>query len=307
LTPPTILLTGATGFVGSAIARALLAEGLPFAALLRDGPPESLAPAIREGRVLPIAGELARPPEGRWPVVIHSAAWALKGARPDLDPIGPAVACNVADSLAFLDAACAEGGHLVLLSTADVYGHRPDRLPVDEGHPIRPGTFYAATKAAQEMLTAVLAARRGLTLTVLRLAQVYGPGDESEKVIPIFARKVAAGESPVLKAGGAARRSWVYIDDAASAVVAAVRGRVGGAFNVPGPGAATVREMAEALCQLDGRGLRPTILPDGAADDLVYDGTMAADRLGYRPAVALGEGLARYWSWHAGAGKPHGR
>jgi nucleoside-diphosphate-sugar epimerase len=297
MTQPAVLLTGGTGFVGSAIARALLAQGTPFSGLFRGDAPVAMGPAIREGRVRAVFGDLATPPAGRWPIVIHSAGQILKGARPDLDPLGPAAKCNVEESLAFLDVACQEGGHLVLLSTADVYGHRPDRLPVDEGHPLRPATYYASSKAAQEMLAAVLASRRRLTLTVLRFAQVYGPGDNSEKVIPLFARKIAGGDAPILRAGGAARRNWVYIDDAALAVLAAVRGRVAGTFNITGPEASTVREMAELLCRLDGRGIQPILDPEGAVDDLVHDGTLAARMLGFRPSVSLGEGLARYWSW----------
>jgi nucleoside-diphosphate-sugar epimerase len=291
-----ILLTGASGFVGGAIARALLDRGTPFAVLVRGALPPVLEEAVRQQRVTLIQDDLRGNVGRYWHTVIHSAAWLARGGGEHGDPWAPSLETNVRDSMTFLERTLAPEGHLVLLSTIDVYG-RPETSPITENHPLRPSSFYAASKAAQEMFAAVLCTRSRSILTVLRLAQVYGPGDPSEKVIPTIARLIATGEAPVLHAGGQARRSWIYVDDTAAGVLAALHRRVPGTFNIVGPESCSVAHMAECLCRLANRGIRPVTVPEGECWDFIFDDRAARRQLGFQAKCSLEEGLSRYWEW----------
>jgi nucleoside-diphosphate-sugar epimerase len=291
-----ILLTGVSGFVGGAIARALLARGTRFAVLVRGALPSALEEAVRENRVTLIKDDLRGNVGRSWQTVIHSAAWLARGGGESGDRWPHSLETNVRDSITFLERTLAPDGHLVLLSTIDVYG-RPQTSPITENHPLQPLSFYAASKAAQEMFVAVLCRRRRSVLTVLRLAQVYGPGDPSEKVIPTIAREIAAGKAPVLQAGGQPRRSWVYVDDTAAAVLAALHCRVPGTFNIVGPESSSVAHMAESLCRLANRAIRPVTVPEGECWDFVFDDQAARRQLGFQAKCSLEEGLSRYWEW----------
>jgi dTDP-L-rhamnose 4-epimerase len=171
----------------------------------------------------------------------------------------------------------------------------------------RPTNVYAATKLAQEHVLGAWAAAMGTRLTVLRLQNVYGPGQSLSNpytgIMSLFAQKVLAGEQIEVYEGGDIVRDLVFVDD----VVAALRGALDREGCEPvvadiGSGeAVTLLEMARFLAEEAGA-------PQPAVSDRFRPGdvraasadiTTAARVLGYRPAVPPREGLRRLLRWIA--------
>ena len=181
-------------------------------------------------------------------VVFHLAAQSnVMGAVADADY---AFSTNVAGTYHVLQAALkSRMKRLVFTSSREVYGD-PKRVPVRETSPLRPKNAYGTSKAAGEAYCG-LAAREGLDTVVLRLANVYGPGDR-DRVIPLFAEAAAAGE-PLTVFGEGKILDFVWIGTVVDALVKAGLGRsIRGPVNVGSGKGVTIAELARRVVQLSG-------------------------------------------------------
>jgi nucleoside-diphosphate-sugar epimerase len=191
-------------------------------------------------------------------VVFHLAAQSnVMGAVADADY---AFSSNVAGTFHVLQAALkARVKRLVFTSSREVYGD-PKRMPVRETSPLRPKNAYGTSKAAGEAYCA-LAAREGLDTVVLRLANVYGPGDR-DRVIPLFAAAAAAGE-PLTVFGEGKILDFVWIGTVVDALVKAGLGRlIRGPVNVGSGRGVAIAELARRVVQLSNSSSPVRIVPE---------------------------------------------
>lgn len=286
-----VAVTGAGGFLGRRLVRALVAAGRPVLALARDPSrvPAGSGVEVRRWE----AGEDPGLPAGL-AAVVHAAAH--RPARYD-DP-SEAHRCLEVNALATLAlagrAADAGAGRFVYLSAGNVY--RPLDRPAREDDPIWPShraPFYLGSKICGEFFLEALAGR--LPVCRLRPAAIYGPG-MPPGLVPTFLGRLRSGQPITVADGGRYRADLVYVDDVVGAVLAAIDRGEEGPFNL-GSGAATpVGELAALLVGL--LGADPALVrvepPVGEAPGFAaLDSGRAAARLGYRPRVAA-EGL-RDW------------
>ena len=179
-------------------------------------------------------------------IVFHLAAQSnVMGAVADS---GYAFSTNVVATHIVLDAAAAAGvKRLVFTSSREVYGD-PKSIPVRETAPLRAKNAYGASKIAGEVYCR-LAAQQGLETAVLRLANVYGPGDR-DRVIPLFAAAAAAGE-PITVFGSHKILDFVWIDTVVDALIQAGFGRhIRGPVNVGSGKGTTLVDLARRIAKL---------------------------------------------------------
>lgn len=293
------LVTGAAGFLGAHVARALAAAGAQVSALVRpDTDVWRLAPMLDEidlvrsdVRALSDAALSGR--LGRHDVVYHLAAAGVDQRQQDPAAI---VETNVGGTMAALEHASRVGAErFVYCGSCFEYGEataaREDRLP-------DPRNEYAASKSAGWLLAHAHGRRTGLDVVTLRPFTVYGPLEASQRLVPFVIARAVAGERIELT-GGRQTRDWVYADDAAAAFVRAgvAEGIGGGTFNVCTGVETSVRALVEIVVELTGGtatpdfGARPYREPE--LWSLSGDPTAATDRLGWTAATPLREGLAR--------------
>lgn len=258
------LVTGATGGLGLALIRTLLAAGYSVRASGRD--PGALRRAAEMGaqaRAAELTAEGA--PEALcrgMDVVFHAAALSSPwGSRERFRAI------NVVATEALIGAAREAGcDAFVFVSSPSIYTRRRDQLGLTEADPpaARPVNAYAATKGEAERR--VLAANSASFATVaIRPRAIVGPDDRV--LLPRLLRVLRRGRFPLLR-GGRAQVELTDVRDAAEALVAADRNRAiaaGRAFNVSGGRPISVHTLAERLAEEMGLQVRPVALPLGLA------------------------------------------
>lgn len=251
-----VAVTGASGAVGGAAVRALLAAGHTVTALARRAAPPVARVRTVTGDVRdPVAmRELARGADA----VVHAAAWvhrpaATPAARDECFAVNAGGTRNLIAGMRHEAAR-----HLVFVSTIAVYG--APVLGAREDAPLRPGTAYGASKLEAERAVLEASAAGAISACVLRPCVVYGPGapGNTERLLSL----VRKGLVPEV-GGGANPKSLVHLDDLAAAIVrcaesaGTVNGRV---YNVAGP-ALTMRDIAAALAEGAGVPLRTLPVP----------------------------------------------
>lgn len=278
-----ILITGASGFIGSHVV-ALLRKRHEVFAVVRS--PQKLA---LDDNVACVVMDLAqRLDEGKLPaqmdVIIHLA----QANVPFPEGANELLAVNTAAAQHLLDYGYRAGAQqFILASTGDVYGRRSGRCK--EGDAAAPESFYAVTKYSAEMLTQAYSDY--LRGCVLRLFQPYGPG-QSGRLIPKLAERIREGKAIRLNQGDRPHTSPVWIDDVACAIELAIDGSASGVLNIAGDRSVSMRELAEEI----GRVLEREPAFEAAGEepfDLMGDNESMKRVLGEWDMVTLTDGLSR--------------
>ena len=301
------VVTGGAGFIGSHIVDALVAAGARVRVLdsLVRGHRGNLASALASERVELVEGDIrdlagVRAAVDGADVVFHQAAlWLLEC---EADPRA-ALDINVVGTFNVAQAAAEAGVRkLVSASSSSVYGEAR-RLPTAEDHPFDHRIFYGATKVAGEELVKAFHAKHGLPYVVLRPLNVYGPRQDYRSayvsVIPLFVRKVLAGETPIIFGDGSETLDLVYVEDVARANLLAATSPAIGAYNVATGRETSLTQLAETILQVMGSDARPRYEErPGKLVSRRRGGTERAARdLGFTAQVTPEEGLRRLIEW----------
>lgn len=306
-----VLITGGLGFVGSNLARRLVALGADVTlmdALIPDhGGNEFNIRDLRERVRVVIADVRDRQAMDRL-VAGQDVLFNLAGQVSHIDSMRDPFTdldINCASQLSTLEA-CRHSGRpmtVVYAGSRQQYG-RPRYLPVDERHVVRPVDVNGINKTAGEAYHLVYGEVYGLRAVSLRLTNTFGPGQlvrhDRQGFIGWFVRQAVEGGTIRLFGGGGQRRDLNFVDDVVDAflLAASVDGAPGRVYNLAGSEAVSLRDLAETLVELSGRGAVECV--DWPADrkpiDIGdYHGSheLITRELGWAPRVPLREGLER--------------
>jgi nucleoside-diphosphate-sugar epimerase len=276
-----LLITGAGGFVGAAIAKAAVAARLaPIAnsiSIERIDLADTHKVAMLMGSVRP-------------DIVVHSAWEGVGGPLRS----GDIQFENIRTTVALADAAIASGTKkFVGIGSQAEYG-RYDRRIVESDLP-QPTMLYGAAKLAANHLVAQRCNEAGIAFSWLRLFSVYGPGDNPNWLIPSSAASLVRGKRPQCTKG-TQKWDYLHIDDVASGVMAVVgNDEANGVFNLSSGDAISVRTIIEMIRDIAAPGLELTFgeIPFGPDQIMHLEGDNSRLRraTGWSPRVPLGEGL----------------
>ncbi len=299
-----VLITGGLGFIGSNLARALVA--LDARVTIIDsmipeygGNPRNLAGIASQVKVhrtdVREHAELARL------VRRQDFLFNLAGQTSHMDSMTDPetdLEINCRAQLALLEACRLHnpGVRIVFASTRQIYG-RPDYVPVDERHPVRPVDVNGINKAAGEGFHLLYSRVHGIRATALRLTNTIGPRmrvkDARQTFVGVWIRRLIEGEAFEVW-GGEQRRDFTYVDDAVEAflLAAAREEAVGEIFNLGGPPPVTLNELAELLVEINGGG--SFVVRDFPGErkkidigDYYADDRLIRKKLGWKPRTDL--------------------
>ena len=303
---PRAIVTGGAGFIGSALIRALAAEGYGVRVVddLSSGDPANLEGTGAELRVgdvrdLDLVTEAARGCD----VVFHLAAGA--GVVESMNDPLTNFDQNARGTLTVLEAARrAEVPRFVFSSSNAPLGE--NAYPASEEKPVAPLSPYGASKAAGEAYCSAFFGAYGMEAVVVRFSNAYGPRSAHKgNVIPLFIRRLRAGEDLVVFGDGSQTRDFVYCEDLAAGLVAAARtpGVGGQIFQLASGIETTLNRLLELLSETSG--ITPRVRREPPRQGEIQRNYSLIEKaravLGYAPAVPLEDGLKRTWDWFASA------
>jgi UDP-glucose 4-epimerase len=316
-----ILITGGLGFIGSSLARRLVAYGAHVTLV------DSLIPEyggnlynIRDlgGRVRVNISDVRDAHSMKYLVQGQDFLFNLAGQTSHLDSMHDPFTDLEINSRAQLSILEAFRHHnpdvkIVFASTRQIYG-KPDYLPVDEKHPLRPVDVNGVNKIAGEEYHILYNNIYGIRASALRLTNTYGPGmrikDSRQTFVGIWIRRLLENQ-PFEVWGGEQLRDFNYVDDVVDAflLAAAAEQANGKVFNLGAAEIVSLRQLAELLVELDGNGRFethefPAERKKIDIGDYYSDFSLINRHLAWQPRISLRDGLQRtldYYRRHSPA------
>jgi UDP-glucuronate 4-epimerase len=318
----SVLITGAAGFIGMHVARALLARGEQVLGI--DNLNAYYDPQLKRARV----AELERFPGFRFELldvaeqaavrtllererevdrIVHLAAQA--GVRYSIENPAAYIATNIVGHFALLEGCRHRGGirHFVYASSSSVYGGN-EKLPfaVDDrvDHPV---SLYAATKAADELISHCYSHLYGIRQTGLRFFTVYGPWGRPDMAAFLFLEAIFANRAIRVFNGGDMRRDFTYIDDIVAGTLAALeRSPVADGtaphrvYNLGNSRSEPLMTFIATIEKAAGRKALVEFAPMQPGDVKETFADIAASRrdLGFEPRTTIAEGIPRLVDWY---------
>lgn len=310
----SVLVTGASGFLGGWLVTHLVAAGADVVCLIRDWVPQSRL--HRDGldrRVKLVRGDVTDQPlleralgEYETATVFHLAAQTIVGIA-NRNPVST-FDSNIRGTWTLLEA-CRRSpavGQVVVASSDKAYGDQA-KLPYEETAPLAGRFPYDVSKSCADLLSQSYAETYGLPVCITRCGNFYGGGDLNfNRIVPATVRSVLRGERPVIRSDGSLVRDYLYVEDGAAAYMllaqrmAENHGLRGQAFNFSTEQPLSVLELVRRILAGMGSDLVPDIRNEANHEILRQwlCARKARELLGWRPLFQLDEGLRRTVHWY---------
>ena len=207
-------------------------------------------------------------------VLIHLAAYVPLKRK--FDDLNKSINVNVKGSLNLVGL-LKKGSKLIFANTCEIYN---------------PQTFYAVSKLVAERQLGIICRKKGIKFISLRFASVYGPGEKIQRAIPNFIKSAIRNEDIVIFGDGREKRSYLYIEDAAEAIVKAITYPRGGIFNISSREVVTIADLARLIKKIAKSKSKIVFKPRVKEKrDMVFSGREAERKLKFRPKFTLNRGI----------------
>ncbi len=310
-----VLVTGASGMVGSWLTQWLAKSGAHTVAFTADTDPQS--ELVRSGtinKVSVVNGRLENYDDIERAInnhevdsIFHLGAQPIVGAA-DRAP-RHTFESNIQGTWNLLDACRVLSPlvkRIVVASSDKAYGTQPI-LPYTEDMSMNGDHPYEVSKSCTDLISTTYARTYGTPVTIARCGNIYGGGDLNwNRIVPGTFRSLLRGEQPVLRSDGTFVRDYLHVDDIVSAYLTLGEQTdnpafAGQGFNFSDESPLTVMAIYKAICEAAGRqNTEPQILDAASSEikDQYLDSTKAHNVLGWRASVTLKDGLKKSFDWY---------
>lgn len=304
------MVTGGAGFIGSHIVDALVESGHRVSVVddLSTGKFENINLRVNFYRLAVQSADFSEAVAGERPDVIIHQASQVDVQRSLKDPLGDAET-NIIGVINLLEACRRyKVSKVIYASTAAVYG-APVALPLDENSPVAPQSPYGASKLAAESYFKIYSAIYGISYTVLRYANVYGPRQDATGeggVVAIFVDRLLRGESLHIFGDGRQTRDFVFVKDVVAANLVALNRGSGKTLNISTGAGLSINNLFRVLQSITGSPQEPvyrTPRPGDIAHSCLSN-EKARQVLGWCPRYSLEKGLQKTVDFTAYKHKP---
>jgi UDP-glucose 4-epimerase len=293
MTTEQVLITGGSGFIGTAVVRGFVEAGFQVTTVDQTPCPVRGVDAVT-GDLRDESTRQRAFRDGITGVVHLAAATSVVGSMDD--PLS-VFHDNVSVTAALLELARTRGAKQFLMSSTNAVVGEVGLVTIHPQLPLRPLTPYGATKAAGEMLLSAYASSYGMSACALRLTNVYGPGmGHKDSFVARLMRAARAGSGVQVYGDGRQQRDFVYVDDVVAAMLLAWRSSVVGPLIVGSGSSVTMLDLVDRVRAVTGQAIPVEHAParEGEMTAVIVD-LAATRRLGYEPSMALDDGLAAVW------------
>ncbi|MGY5871298.1 MAG: GDP-mannose 4,6-dehydratase [Candidatus Thorarchaeota archaeon] len=307
----TIVVTGASGFIGSHLVDFLLSKGCVVIGIdnMRTGKEENLASAISNDKFRLANADirdskLSTMIEEDIDTIFHLAA--ISSIKKSVEDPLLVNDVNVNGTINVLELARKKNvNRFVFSSSAAIYGD-PVKMPVREDFPFNPLSPYAASKIAAEMFIQSYGKSFGMNTTILRYFNVYGPRQEFSAysgVVSIFINEILAGNPIKIEGDGKQTRSFLHVADVVSATQKAgeVSATIGETINISGPDMISIIQLAQIMRKSVEDHQSEIIHVDPRVGDVkesIGSTEKAQKLLGFSPQIPLERGLRETAEWY---------
>ena len=294
-----ILVTGATGFIGSHLCKQLIQRGHHVFAVSHSGRTHNIKSLLQckefhleTGDIRDIDMMRNMVKNNRVKAIFHLAAQLPD----DKDPENHFVYfdTNARATLNVLDAAYLNDvDKFTYSSTLSVYFEPPQYLPVDERHPVQPSAIYGVAKLAGELCCNLYS--RAMNIVVLRYSGVYGRGERESNALLTFINQALTNRPITIHGDGTQTSDFVYIDDVVQGTLLAWEKNKPGVYNIGSGEEISIRELAKRIINITNS--KSEVVLTGKDTERPFrfflDITKAQKGLGYSPR-SFDEGLRTY-------------
>lgn len=299
-----VCITGGAGFIGSHVASVFKSQGDEVIVIddLSSGSKENLEDGIKLYEMDIRSEECQKVLADIKPdILIHTAAQVSVSKSMNEPKFDADV--NILGLLNILNAFDSESlPYFVFISTGGaMYGEQLE-FPATEEHPAFPTSFYGLSKKVSELYLKLWHDTFGLNYATLRLANVYGPKQNPHGeagVVAIFYDKLLQGEKAVIYGDGEQTRDYVYVEDVASAVNAAVKSNASGIFNIGTSKETSVNELYSLVIGILGSNKKANMAPQRAGEQRrsAISSSKAKEILNWEPKKNVEQGLKETAEW----------
>lgn len=305
-----VLVAGGAGFIGASMCARLLERGDEVVCVdnLVTGSADNVKALLDTSALSFVEADIAEgvPVDGRLDAVVNLACPASPA---DFGPLALEILETGSRGVAnLLQVAHDRGARFMQASTSEIYGeplvHPQPETYWGNVNPVGPRSVYDEAKRFGEALTMAFHRHHGLDVRIARIFNTYGPRmrPDDGRVISNFVTQALRGEPLTVYGDGSQTRSFCYVEDEVTGLLALLGSDYAGPVNIGNDDERTMLEVAQLVLELSGStsGItfreRPVDDPSQRRPDL----TVARTQLGWEPATALRDGLARTIDWFQG-------
>jgi CDP-glucose 4,6-dehydratase len=311
-----VLVTGATGFVGSWLTKSLVEKKANVIALIRDHVPDSpliytgtysKLKSVVEGDIIDYGTVNRVFNEYDINICFHLAAQTIVGAA-NRSPL-PTFETNIKGTWNILEVALKTKTleRIIIASTDKIYGE-PVKLPITEDHPLSATYPYDASKACIEILTRTYFKTYGLPVGITRCCNIYGGGDLNfSRIIPDAIRSIVFNKNPIIRSDGTPVRDFIYITDVVNAYLTLAenldkKNVKGEAFNFGSNSPIKILDLVNKIIKVSGKNLKPVIKGEGKPKGEISEQYLSSEKarkiLKWEPKIPLEIGMKKTINWY---------
>jgi nucleoside-diphosphate-sugar epimerase len=290
-----ILLTGASGFIGTHLHHALISQyGADNVLALTSNPIDGANYLLHNNYQFEPGYFVENNYAGAIDIIIHAGAYTPKNASQANDFLK----CNqnIYSTEKLLSADLPNLQKVIYLSTLDIYGKAD---VISESSPVEPVSLYGYSKLYGEKMIAAWANEKHKKFQVLRVGHVYGPGEENyQKIIPVTMKNLISKKNVQIWGSGKEIRSFIYIKDVVEAILNAINlSEDIGPVNLVSGNSISISELVNQLISISGSTVSVEhITSNTSGRDLLFDNSKLKEHL-LHSETALSKGLTEEWHY----------